>query len=104
MTAKIASVNPANGEVLWRGEVTAAVMEEVWEQFAKDFHGRESEVDHIIIDLRDVRFMDSSGVGLLIRAQKMAATEGVELRCRNPQPAVDNVLRISKMRRRLLGE
>jgi anti-anti-sigma factor len=57
----------------------------------------------IAVDLSSVSFIDSSGVGLLLRALKYAATRGARLSFINPSPAVTNVLRVSRLEAVLLG-
>lgn len=48
----------------------------------------------IEVDLRDVPFMDSSGINLLVRSRRVAGQVGCELRITRIQPAVYRVLAI----------
>jgi anti-sigma B factor antagonist len=50
---------------------------------------------HVILDLRDVSFMDSSGLQAMIALQRRATTEGWSLLLANPQQQVVRLLRIS---------
>lgn len=88
--------------LVWRGEVTAAVGEAVWqatETFLRLHRGEETE---IAINLRDVTFIDSTGAGLMIRAKKQAAAEGMKLRFLSLQPDVLNVIKLARLQGYLL--
>jgi len=54
------------------------------------------------INLADVRFVDSTGVRLMVRLRKQARLCGIQLKFTAPQPAVLNVLRILRMDNYLL--
>ena len=47
------------------------------------------------VDLAEVTHLDSSGVGMLIGAQRRAATAGGDLRVVRPQPRVAGLLRLT---------
>jgi stage II sporulation protein AA (anti-sigma F factor antagonist) len=49
----------------------------------------------VILDLRDISFMDSSGLQQLITLQRRATAEGWSLRLANPQQQVVRLLQIS---------
>jgi anti-anti-sigma factor len=55
------------------------------------------------VDLRHVTFMDSSGIGALLAAHRLAGTTGATLRARNPAPSVHRVLDVTNVWP-LLGE
>jgi N-acetylglucosaminyldiphosphoundecaprenol N-acetyl-beta-D-mannosaminyltransferase len=57
----------------------------------------------VTIDLSNVRFIDSTGLGLMVRARKLAGGYGAQLRFTGLQPAVRNVVRIAKMEDYLLS-
>lgn len=92
---------PAN-VVRWRGEITAANAEPVW-QATEKLIPRAGEAQPLMIDLSDVRFMDSSGVGLMVRARKYAQSQGIHLSFAHPRAAVLNVLRLARLEAFLLG-
>ena len=52
-------------------------------------------VSTVILDLRDVSFMDSSGLQEMIALQRRATTEGWSLLLANPQQQVVRLLHIS---------
>jgi len=55
----------------------------------------------LVLDLRELTFMDSSGLGALIAVSERARAEGWSLSLSAPQPSVAMVLRISGLAQRL---
>jgi anti-anti-sigma factor len=49
------------------------------------------------VEMRHVTFMDSSGVGALLAANRLARPRGATLRVRNPVPAVRMVLDVTNV-------
>ena len=47
---------------------------------------------NVVVDLRGVRFIDSSGMGVLVRARNTAMANGRDITLRNPGPNVANTL------------
>ena len=80
----------------WQGEITAANAEEVWGQTCVHI-SQESPPGSNVIDLSAVRFIDSSGLGLMIRAKKLAASLGTDLEFTNAPDAVRNVVRLARL-------
>ena len=60
--------------------------------------------ESLVIDLSVVRFIDSSGLGLMVRARKLARQSGINLRFTNLQPAVLNVVQIARLEEFLLDQ
>ena len=56
----------------------------------------------VIIDLSGVRFMDSTGLGMMVRARKLAQREQEKLNFTNLQPAVQNVVHLARLEHFLL--
>lgn len=83
--------------LIWRGEITAANAEEVWKQIEAELQVMAGSKNRVPIDLSEIRFIDSAGIGLLARARKHGQQLGMSLRFTEVSPAVRNVLRISKM-------
>ena len=54
-------------------------------------------ITSVCVDLTDVTFMDSSGLGVLLRAHKRAAERNVELMIANAAPNVMKVLEITNL-------
>ena len=57
-----------------------------------------------VIDLSQVRFIDSTGVGVMVRAKKYAPRRGASIRFADASTAVRNVVRLSKLESALLGD
>ena len=49
----------------------------------------------IAIDLRELTFLDSTGIGLFIAAQRRAAAKGIEVVLTRPRPSVAKALQIT---------
>jgi N-acetylglucosaminyldiphosphoundecaprenol N-acetyl-beta-D-mannosaminyltransferase len=94
-------VNGETGPLIWQGEITSTNAEEVW-RLTETHLDRSS--DRQVIDLSGLRFIDSAGVALMVRAKQLARQRGMTLRCAGAGPAVRNVLRLSKLETLLLGE
>jgi N-acetylglucosaminyldiphosphoundecaprenol N-acetyl-beta-D-mannosaminyltransferase len=82
--------------LVWHGEITAANARQVWENTRAYLEAPRSERD-LALDLTDVRFIDSSGLALMIRAKKLARQQGAKLLFRGLQPAVKNVIQIAHL-------
>jgi len=87
----------AAGALAWLGEVTTENAEQIWQRTwaainSAHFHGKSW-----IIDLAAVRFMDTSGLKLLLRAAEAARRCGVRLRFNGPSAAVRHVLRLANL-------
>jgi anti-anti-sigma factor len=94
--------------LVWYGEITAVNADDVWERTStyieQASHIREiSESQSLVIDLSVVRFIDSSGLGVMVRVRKLARQHGLKLRFTNLQPAVLNVIQISRLEDFLMG-
>lgn len=89
--------------VRWPEEVTAANVEEIWRQTQLRIRADGWSSDPLIVDLADVRFMDSSGAGLMVRVRKQAKARGVATKFVNPHPNVRNVLGLAHLEAFLLG-
>jgi N-acetylglucosaminyldiphosphoundecaprenol N-acetyl-beta-D-mannosaminyltransferase len=79
----------------WQGEVTAANAEEVWRQTRAQLLSVASS--GFIVDISRVRFIDSSGLSVMVRTRKLARQRGIDLVFKDLQPAVRNVLRLARL-------
>jgi N-acetylglucosaminyldiphosphoundecaprenol N-acetyl-beta-D-mannosaminyltransferase len=86
----------------WHGEITAANAEAVWESTQR-FLMRPSPNGTKKIDLSKVRFIDSTGLGLMVRAKKSSLELQETLHFVGLQPPVRNVLRLARLEDFLLG-
>ncbi|HEV2393477.1 MAG TPA: WecB/TagA/CpsF family glycosyltransferase [Verrucomicrobiae bacterium] len=97
--ARVALLGP--GVLVWQGEVTAANADEVWE-LARARLAMPGAPPHWTVDMAQVRFIDSSGLGIMVRAKKMARQSGHTLAFANLQPPVQNVLKLARLEEFLL--
>jgi N-acetylglucosaminyldiphosphoundecaprenol N-acetyl-beta-D-mannosaminyltransferase len=82
--------------LVWHGEITAANARQVWENTRAYLEAPRRDGE-LALDLSAVRFIDSSGLGLMIRAKKLAQKQGVNLIFNGIQPAVKNVIHIAHL-------
>jgi len=87
-----AAVSP----LLWQGEITASNAEQVWRDTRGYLENARPERG-LAVDLSDLRFVDSSGLALMIRAKKLARQRGIKLEFKGMQPAVRNVVQIARL-------
>jgi anti-anti-sigma factor len=100
------SVVPESGEELtkWVGEVTAANCDAVWDSTRKtiESHLINEKTEILQVDLSKLVFIDSSGVGTMVKVKKFAKERGIQIQFLNPGPAVENVLQLTQMKKFLL--
>ena len=53
----------------------------------------------LILDFRDVSFMDSSGIGLIMGRYKIISPLGSDLLIANPSPHISRILKLAGMER-----
>ncbi|HWI55957.1 MAG TPA: WecB/TagA/CpsF family glycosyltransferase [Bacillota bacterium] len=92
----------SNGALAWQGEVTAANAEQVWD-FTQAHLARLASSRPWRIDLAQVRFIDSTGLGLMVRLKKLAQQTGAPLQFAGLQPAVRNVIHLARLEEFLLA-
>jgi anti-anti-sigma factor len=89
---------PGMAQILaWNGEITAGNADAVWKMTETYIHSCCAEQLNPAIDLSRVEFIDSTGLGLMVRSKKQAMSRGVRLRFVGVQGNVRNVVRISKL-------
>lgn len=94
---------PSKPALFWRGEVTAANADHVWQITQTHIASRSNSKEPLQIDLSSLDFIDSTGVGLMLRAKKDASAQGTKLYFIGTKPNVKNVLRLSNLESLLLG-
>ena len=97
-----ASIQPENGfhatlPLIWSGEITAANEPEYWRRIEQEIRSWAEITDIIPADLAELRFIDSTGIGVLLRARKLAQKLGVTLQLRGAIGPVLDILRVSRM-------
>ena len=84
--------------VLWTDEITAANAAEVWETTRRQLEAIHRAGDErASIDLSDLRFIDSTGIGIMLRARRHAADLGLCLSFVNARAGVYNVLQMARL-------
>lgn len=94
-----AALNP----LLWQGEITAANAELVWRRTEAHIRTLIAAQREVVIDLAAVRFLDSTGAGLMVRARKLAQRDNCPLTFTHPPEVVLNVLRLARLEEFLLA-
>lgn len=86
----------------WQGEITAStagsIFEKTFVRLCVEPAGAEA-----IIDLSRVEFVDSTGIGMMLRLKKQLWQRSLKITFRAPTAAVSNVLRMTKLESYLLG-
>jgi len=93
--------NESAPSIAWQGEITAVNVEEVaraTEPCLATASGR------VVVDLSGVRFLDSSGVGLMVRLKKLARTRNADLAFVSPTAGVRNVARLLRLEKVLFAD
>lgn len=92
------------GELLaWQGELVAANTEAVWRSTEDHLRHRASQATEVVIDLGTLRFIDSSGVALMVRAKKLGQRLGITVTFARPTAAVRQVIKMLRLEAALLG-
>jgi N-acetylglucosaminyldiphosphoundecaprenol N-acetyl-beta-D-mannosaminyltransferase len=92
--------------LFWRGEITAANANSIWTATSAILGERGSvpaSDARVVLDISAVSFMDSTGLGALIRLRKAVESSGGTLVIQGIQPAVKNVIRMAQLESYLLG-
>jgi N-acetylglucosaminyldiphosphoundecaprenol N-acetyl-beta-D-mannosaminyltransferase len=90
--------------IAWDGEITAATLDRVWDQTAVKLDTLTDEDEEVLIDLSRVRFVDSSGLGFMVRTRRFARQQARRLRFVNPSETVLRVIRMARLEEFLLKE
>ena len=88
-------------ELRWVGEVTAGNVAELGATTEARLNNPPTGTS-IVIDLARVTFVDSMGIGLMVRLKKNLWRRDIPLVFRNPTASVSNVLRHTKLEDYLL--
>lgn len=103
LSAAVALPAPgASSPLTWRGEIVAANVEEVWRHTSTLLSDAELH-RAVLIDMSQVRFIDSSGLGLMVRVKKFAQRHQVKIFFVGLTAPVRNVLHLARLEEFLLG-
>jgi N-acetylglucosaminyldiphosphoundecaprenol N-acetyl-beta-D-mannosaminyltransferase len=98
------------GLIVWHGEITAATAERVWRRTVPNLACGTARlnagtlISDTLIDLSDVRFIDSTGLDVMIRAKKLAQRTGRRVVFTGLQPPVRNVVHLAHLEDFLLSK
>lgn len=79
------------------GEIDHHSARDAREQIDKEIEVNQPMV--LTLDFKDVSFMDSSGIGLIMGRYKVMKQQGGEVRVANPSPNINRVLKLAGMDR-----
>lgn len=96
------AVVPETAELRWQGDITA-VTADVVASVALPLIEAKAAGSRLAVDLSGVSFVDSTGVGMMLKLKKAAKRRDVELVYEKATPAVLNVLKLTKLDEFLLG-
>ena len=82
------------------GELTAAARRPLVRVVTDLLLQHEHALARVVLDLRDVSFMNSGGMAVLVQLQRMAAPRGVEVALLDPPEGVLRPLQLSGLWRR----
>jgi anti-anti-sigma factor len=100
----VSSFSGRAGALVWRGEVTATNAESVWVATADLVRGVTPARGRFEVDLSQLRFVDSSGLSIMVRARKLALERGLHLRFVSPPDSVRDTVRRGGLEQYLFGD
>jgi N-acetylglucosaminyldiphosphoundecaprenol N-acetyl-beta-D-mannosaminyltransferase len=101
--AVTSGVQAAELRIRWSGEVTALNAVELGVHTESEL-SQTSPGMTVVVDLSRVTFVDSTGIGLMLRFKKNLQRRDISLKFANPTASVRNVLRHTRLDEYLLGE
>ncbi len=90
-------------EFVWEGEVTAQTTDAMWQAIVDSLPQNPDQAQQIVVDMSKVTFVDSTGIGLMVRIKKRATDSGGSVRFTELPEAVKNVLQHTNMTEFLIG-
>lgn len=89
--------------IAWSGEVTAATVDAVWSRTAVLLDAQGEPGSALVIDLAGVSYVDSAGLGLMVRVRRVADRHGFTVRFLNATVPVARVLKLARLEEILVG-
>ena len=87
----------------WYGELTAANAAALWEQSEAHLRQWEGRVSGVTIDISNLRFLDSTGVSVMVRARKFGQQHGLKIQFTAPADTVRQVIKLLRLEEFLFG-
>ena len=81
--------------VVCRGRLAAGATE----RFRRDMKAHAARAKRLVLDLGEVTFMDSSGLGALVRLQRQVNSRSGSLELRGLQPAIRGLIQLTRLDR-----
>ena len=78
-----------------RGDLDAATVADLWHRI----DGLDPGAGRTVLDLHDLDFVDSSGIGLLFRLQQRVADAGGMVVARGPSPQLRRLMEMTQLNR-----
>ena len=78
-----------------RGEIDLVTAPILWQRLVEVL----PDTKRLVVDLRDTEFIDSTGLGVLVRALKRLRHNGGDLVLRTPRPNARKVLSLTSLDR-----
>jgi anti-anti-sigma factor len=88
---------PWKPSIYWQGEITSRNVDEVWKSTSSQLCQRSTRDRRCYIDLSGLRFIDTAGAGMMLRAKKSAQQQGLELIFTGIHQDVRNVLELARV-------
>jgi N-acetylglucosaminyldiphosphoundecaprenol N-acetyl-beta-D-mannosaminyltransferase len=88
--------------LFWKGELTATNAESFWISTMDHIAARSLVQRSLLIDLASLIFVDSTGLGVMIRIRKYGTRQGIKVNFASPTPNVLNVLRLARLEEYLM--
>lgn len=96
---------PGSGaQITWKGEVTANTVDDLWRRTGDTLANREHDDVEVVVNLAEVTFIDSSGLGSLVRMSRTLRQRGIQLRFHQPSAVVQRVARLARLDDFLFGD
>ena len=84
-------------KIEWQGEITAQTAERLWTEIERTLSEDVLQPDNLTVQMREVTFVDSTGVGLMVKLKKRVTKNGGRVTFSELPPAVKNVLQHTNM-------
>lgn len=77
------------------GDIDVSVADQLATESASALDAAESS--ELVVDMQNVKFIDSTGLGALVRLRKNATARGISLRLRNVPPQTLRVMQLTAL-------